>query len=195
MDIVDKIVNTVINMKEQRDTDEETVIELNKEENVIIKREFIAGTDIPITRAEKWHKKYYCGSESFFDHSSREEVVDRVVRLLGSQFFSLNRTASGARQLEEGDEIYDFWQWVMENDEFCMVCRNDAGEGQEDKLVMLVDYDIMNEFANSFLPDCECMVKAKMYNSGAAIDVMEILPYAKKEDVWKYRPAGLRDEW
>ena len=124
---------------------------------------------------------------------TRNELVDIVTRLLGESYFDMKRTASGVQQLGPDDEIYQFWEWVMKNNDGCLVHVKEDGRGGE-KLEMYVDSEYMREFCDAFLCD-DYTVKAEVFPGGISVDVAEILEYKNPIDVWKYRPAGLRDEW
>lgn len=124
---------------------------------------------------------------------TRNELVDIVTRLLGESYFDMKRTASGVPQLDPDDEIYQFWEWVMKNDGGCLVYMNEDGRGEK-ILKMCVDSGYTSEFCDAFLSD-DYFIKAEVFSEGILFDVAEILDYKNPMDVWKYRPAGLRDEW
>lgn len=129
-------------------------------------------------------------SESFTTDKKRNEIIDMVVRVLGSEWFDMELTASGEKQIREDDDVYYFWEWVMKNDMCCMTYRKDDGS-----IDLLVDADELGEFCEAFVPDTSSYMDVKLSSGVVIIDVADIVTGRSSDEVWKYRPAGLRNVW
>ena len=129
-------------------------------------------------------------SECFTTDIDRTEIIDRIVRVLGQDWFNMELTASGEKQIDDDDEVYYFWEWVMKNDVCCMAYRKDDGG-----IELLVDAEELGGFCESFVPDTSCVLDVKLSSGVVIIDVADLVGGRDPDEIWKYRPAGLRTVW
>lgn len=137
-----------------------------------------------------WHDLF--AVNVYHDEAGLEDLPDTIVRIIGDDYISMERTASGQEQeYEEGDEEYEFWRWVAERDSKCMVSRNlDTG-----RIEIAMYPELVDDFEEAFCSE-DSYINAKLYFVGAVVvDVTEILYGVDLERLWNNRPAGLRRDW
>ena len=131
----------------------------------------------------------------YFYNSRTQDVTEQVVRLLGDEYINIELTATGQPQeYDEGDEEYDFWDWVIRHNNSCMVY--DTKKDGQRTIEICFDGDALDDFCEAFCSE-DGYTEAKLAYVGAiCVDISEVLMCTTDiEKLWNNRPAGLRDCW